>query len=314
MNQGKDPFIHKLTEASKEVLDERIKQALDSSGFTVEIEKLENDKQELEGRIKEGNLSKEDKDELECELKNVNDKIDEKIKSRKALEEGKRQEQALEAQKESGGKATAELQKKQEAEKNNGGCFPGSALFLDKFGLERAMGSLQIGDQVQAIVNEEIRAEPVITFIHCQPGLLQEFLSITTTTNKNLKITEDHLLFVEKKGEAKTVPARDVKIGDTVYVRQNDAVGTDTVENISRVFEKGVYAPVTLSGTILVDDVHTSCYFDMLSHEWSHRAMGVARAVHHVSPWMLQWLSGVGEKDGFPGWCRLARKMLTWFD
>ena len=137
---------------------------------------------------------------------------------------------------------------------------------------------------------------------------MQEFLIIITFEKKKiLKITEDHLLFVET--------ARDVTIGDTVYVRGfQSAMEKDAVQNISRVFEKGVYAPVTLSGTILVNDVDTSCYFDVLSHEWSHRAMGFACAVHHVSPWMLQWLSGVGEKDGFPGWCRLAHKMLTLMD
>ena len=90
----------------------------------------------------------------------------------------------------------------------------------------------------------------------------------------------------------------------------HDTVETDTVQSISVVFEKGVYAPVTLSGTILVDDVHTSCYFDLLSHDWSHRAMGIARAVYHVSPWMVQWLSSIGQQDGFPGWCRVAHKVL----
>ena len=33
MNEGKSPFVNKLTEASKEVLDARVKKALDSSGF-----------------------------------------------------------------------------------------------------------------------------------------------------------------------------------------------------------------------------------------------------------------------------------------
>ena len=315
MNQGKSPFIHQLTEASKEVLDERIREALDSSGFTVEIEKLEHDKEELESQLKDGKLSEEDRVELENELMSINDKIDEKSKSRKALEEGKRQEQALEAEKDSGGEATEKVQKKQEAEKSGGGCFPGSATFVDKYGDRKAMHSMQIGQQVQVIVDEEIRLESVIAFIHRDPEAQQEFLSITTMANKNLKITGDHLLFVEKEGQASPIPAIDVSIGDTVYVRGDQgAMETDAVQSINPVFEKGVYAPVTLSGTIMVNDVHTSCYFDVLSHEWSHRAMGVARAVYHVSPWILQLLSSIGQEDGFPGWCRLVHKLLTWLE
>ena len=176
------------------------------------------------------------------------------------------------------------------------------------------MDSLELGDEVQVIINNEIRAEQVITFIHRQPEVMQEFLQITTVNNYKLKISEDHLLFVEKMGKATTIPARDVKVRDTLYVRAGHSVEKDAVLSISKVYEKGVYAPVTLSGTILVNDVHTSCYFDVLSHEWSHRAMGVARAVHCVSPWILQWISGIGQEDGFPGWCRLAHKMLTLSD
>jgi len=198
--------------------------------------------------------------------------------------------------------------------KEEGGCYPGSAIFIDRHGCRRQMDSLDLGDEVQVIINNEIRAEPVITFIHRQPEVMQEFLKITTEKNNILTITEDHLLFVEKIGKATAIPARNVKVGDILYVRAGHSVEKDAVLTISKVYEKGVYAPVTLSGTILVNDVHTSCYFDVLSHEWSHRAMGVVRAAHYVSPWILQWISGVGQKDGFPGWCRLAHKILTLSD
>ena len=295
-----------MTEASKEVLNERIKKALDSSEFAVELENLKQQKQVIKSKTKEANLSKKNREELEKEVQDVNSKIDAELK---ALEEKSRQEQAQEEAQllDSGGAATKKVQANVK-----GGCFPGSSTFVDKDGCLRAMKSLQIGEHVQVFANEGIRLEPVITFIHREPKELQEFLSITTTENNNLKITEDHLLFVEKKGQAIAIPAREVKIGDTVFVKQNDDMKTGLVQDISSVFEKGVYAPVTLSGTLLVNDVHTSCYFDVLSHEWSHRAMGAARVMYHVSPWMLQRLSGVGEKDGFPGWCRLAQKILTW--
>ena len=173
------------------------------------------------------------------------------------------------------------------------------------------MHSLKIGEKVQVAAKGNICLEPVITFIHREQEKLQEFLSITTTKNNNLKITEDHLLFVEKNGLSQAIPARDVQIGDTVYVKQNGLMKTATVQGISTVHEKGVYAPVTRSGTILINDVDTSCYFDVLSHKLSQRAMAVPRAVCHVSPGILRWNSGFEEKDGFPGWCRLAHKILT---
>ena len=201
-------------------------------------------------------------------------------------------------------------------EKIKGGCYPASATFVDVSGRRRQMESLLLGEEVQAITNEGITSEPVITFIHRQPDLFEKFMQITTLRYKKiLKITEDHLIFVEKNGKGAVIPARDVKIGDMVYVKagSQEMLEKDAVQCVSIVFEKGVYAPVTLSGTILVNDVYTSCYFDVLSHVWFHRAMGVARAVYHLSPRMVEWISSIGEEDGFPGWCRLAHKLLlTW--
>ena len=223
----------------------------------------------------------------------------------------------IQEQKETGGEALGLVMKDlSSGSGGDGGCYSGSSTVIDILGRRRRMDSLKVEDKVQVMTSEGVRVDPVITFIHRQPEVLQEFIRITTLKkSKILVITEDHLLFVEKEGRASAIPAREVSVGDTVYVRgDQDALETDVVQSISSVIEKGVYAPVTLSGTILVNDVHTSCYFDVLSHEWCHRAMGVARAVYHVSPWMVEWISGVGEKDGFPGWCRLAQKILTFMD
>ena len=198
--------------------------------------------------------------------------------------------------------------------KSNGGCYPGSAIIYDSNSRARRIESLQVGDKVLVITKNDIQSDSVITFIHRQPEVVEEFLKIVTTKEKILLITADHLLFVELMGQATAIPARDVKIGDTVYVRGSHGSETDLVQSISTVYEKGAYAPVTLSGTILVNDVHTSCYFDVLSHEWSHRAMSIARALHYVSPSMERKISAIGEKDGFPGWCRLAHTMLTLLD
>ena len=202
------------------------------------------------------------------------------------------------------------------AVKNTEGCYPASATFVDAAGRRRQMESLLVGEEVQVITNKGVTSKPVITFIHRQPDLFQKFLQITTLRYKKiLKITEDHLIFVEKNGKEAAIPSRDVKIGDMVYIKVGgqETLEKDAVQGVSIVFEKGVYAPVTLSGTILVNDVYTSCYFDVLSHVWFHRAMGAARAVYHLSPTMAEWISSIGEEDGFPGWCRLGHKLLlTW--
>lgn len=303
MVQGRGRYVHTLTQASGKVLNIAIEEALQESGINDQLKKI----QEEEDRIKKEEEKAEWKSEEDAErFKKRKQKVQKrKLRVNKDAENIKKKKEA--EQKEDGGKATEAV------ENASGGCYPGSATIVDIHFQPRKMESLKVGDVVQVVSDKEIHYEPVITFIHRQSEVTHEFLEITTLHGRKiLKITEDHLVFVEKGEQAAAIPARDVIIGDTLYVRDDhNVVKKDEVQNIRFVWEKGVYAPVTLSGTILVNDVHTSCYFDVLSHEWSHWAMGVARAVYQVSPWMVKWMSNIGQKDGFPGWCRLAHKILT---
>ena len=312
MGRGKTPFINRFTLASQEVVEERISGAMKASGIGEEDERLARERAELERRMK--NIAEfEKRKEVERQLAENKRKSLATQQQRHALVTRSVHTQAKMSKEGSGGHVMLRILESQQVSPSLlGGCFPASATFADKQGRKRSMDSLEIGEEVQVLKGKGISVEPVLTFIHCQPDVLQQYLKITTMKKKKiLKITEDHLLFVEKEGQPSAIPARDVGIGDTVYVRgDKGAVETDVVQSINSVYEKGVYAPVTLSGTILVNDVHTSCYFDVLSHGWSHRAMGIVRAVYHVSPWMVQWLSSIGQEDGFPGWCRLVYKVL----
>ena len=87
MSPGKGPFNNDLTKASKEVFDEHVRNALDSSGFTIEFDKLQQEKEQLVSLLKDGTLSEEEKIEYTNLLKEVNEKIDAKLKEREAIED-----------------------------------------------------------------------------------------------------------------------------------------------------------------------------------------------------------------------------------
>ena len=313
MRKQRGPLIHPLTSVSKEELDKEIKKAMDERGITKQAEALRQKEEEIKGLLKDKDRSDEEKRELERCLAEQNELQASLKAAAKKVEEDIRKERInkylLSLTQLLAGALIASL-----TCNSRGGCYPGSAIIYDSNSRARRIESLQVGDKVLVITNNGIQSDSVITFIHRQPEVVEAFLKIVTTKEKILLITADHLLFVELMGQATAIPARDVKIGATVYVRGSHGSETDLVQSISTVYEKGAYAPVTLSGTILVNDVHTSCYFDVLSHEWSHRAMSIARALHYVSPSMERRISAVGEKDGFPGWCRLAHTMLTLLD
>ena len=310
VRKQRGPLIHRLTSVSREELNKEIKKALDEKGITKQEDDLRREEEQIRCQLRDPNKSDEEKRELEKRLAKIEREKAELIETKTEVEEEKEKSQFKDGLDPVGRISTrivlnAAL---------SGGCYPGSAFIYNSNSQARRIESLQVGDEVLVITKNGIQSDPVITFIHRQPEIVERFLKIVTKKEKILLITADHLLFVEVTGQATAIPARDVKIGDTVYVRGSHGSEKDLVQSISTVYEKGAYAPVTLSGTILVNDVHTSCYFDVLSHEWSHRAMSIARALHYVSPSMVRRISAVGEKDGFPGWCRLAHTMLTLLD
>ena len=334
MRKQRGPLIHRLTSVSNEVLEEHIKKAMDESGITKQEEAICQKEEEIKRLLEDKDKSDTEKRDLEKRFVGLKKEYVELEAAKKRLTEDVEHAQFSDGLLESGPLTAMVLAKSgigggtrsggsssDGGTSSNGGffsffggCYPGSAIIYDSNSRARPIESLQVGDKVLTITKNGIKSDTVITFIHRQPEVVEEFLKIVTTKEKILLISADHLLFVELMGQATAIPARDVKIGDTVYVRGSHGSEKDLVQSISTVYEKGAYAPVTLSGTILVNDVHTSCYFDVLSHEWSHRAMSIARALHHVSPSMMRRISAIGEKDGFPGWCRLAHTMLTLLD
>ena len=125
----------------------------------MESEKLEQERRQIKDLLKEGNHSEEEKVKYDKLLEEVNDKIDAKNRERKAIEKQKREEQAEKESQESGGETTERVQ-------TQGGCFPGSSTYVDKYGLRREMHSLKTGEKVQVAAKGSICLEPVITFIH----------------------------------------------------------------------------------------------------------------------------------------------------
>ena len=310
VRKQRGPLIHRLTSVSREALDKEIKRAMDEKGMTKQAEDMRQKEEEIKRQLEEKDKSVEMIRELEEMLAKQNKDLAELEVAMKILIQEKERSHFDDGLRPEGGKSTETVLN----ESKRGGCYPGSAIIYDSNSRARRIESLRVGDKVLVITKNGIQSDPVITFIHRQPEIVEKFLKIVTKKEKILLITADHLLFVELMGQVTAIPARDVKVGDTVYVRGSHGSEKDLVQSISTVYEKGAYAPVTLSGTILVNDVHTSCYFDVLSHEWSHRAMSIARALHYVSPSMVRRISAIGEKDGFPGWCRLAHTMLTLLD
>lgn len=109
---------------------------------------------------------------------------------------------------------------------------------------------IQVGDSI--LVGRSY--EPVYAFAHLDKDAETEFLQISTEANKKtpLEITGEHMLLVN----GKYVPASTVVVGDNLET--ND--GAATVTKVDAVTKTGLYAPLTPSGSIVVNGIKASAY------------------------------------------------------
>jgi len=146
-------------------------------------------------------------------------------------------------------------------------CFSGDTI-VDVLGKgPTSMSKLQIGDKVKAKTsNDDSSYETVYSFGHYNPKQVGKFIQITTTFTKNdnkknkIEMSEDHLILLSN---GKFVPAGTLKIGDQLVSSnddEHDSHRTALVSGIKAVQSKGVYAPFTMSGTIVVSGFIASSF------------------------------------------------------
>lgn len=110
------------------------------------------------------------------------------------------------------------------------------------------MKDLQVGDKVFTGSNYE----PVYGFAHLDKTTSAPYLQIHTENQKDpLEVSKEHLLLVNDK----YVPAGDIKVGDYL--------SNGAVEKIKNTKKTGLYAPLTPSGTMVVNGVQTSNYISI---------------------------------------------------
>ncbi|XP_059168947.1 uncharacterized protein LOC131950780 [Physella acuta] len=189
-------------------------------------------------------------------------------------------------------------------------CFPGNALVLLDTGKFKMLKDLQVGERVLARDGAgRLVFDEVYMFGHRQISAYGLFTKIYTE-NHAVSVTENHFVFVVNECGESCVPARDVKVGDFVLVSSGKFLKISRVTKITHVYEEGLYAPFTKTGTVVVDGVLTSCYIDVLPHDTCHRLLWPVRLLYRVSPAALDTINGVSQSTCVPWWASAAAKFL----
>ena len=161
-------------------------------------------------------------------------------------------------------------------------CFSPDSIVVDRYrGLVR-MDELAVGSQVAT----DQGWSTVSSFIHWHRTEEVGALSIVHSQG-TLTISPNHMVFIQHpNGEREAVAAQDLVEGESklllVEMDENPkepfTFTPSAVMTIQPTIMKGYYAPLTSSGTILVDNVVASCYSQHDQYGLSHRMLDALAA------------------------------------
>lgn len=205
----------------------------------------------------------------------------------------------------------------------SGGCFPGSSTVTLQDGTKKAVKALQTGDRVLAADDD---GNPIYTdfimFIDQDSTTRRVFYVIETDSGQKITLTAAHLIFVGHDnstgaGEERmsAVFASQVQRGQKVFVfhAEQGRLVPVTVKRIYTQQHEGSFAPVTVQGTIVVDQVLASCYAVIEDHDLAHWALAPVRLAHWVSSLLFSSQPQVSaQSDGVHWYSKILYQLGTW--
>lgn len=149
-------------------------------------------------------------------------------------------------------------------------------------GQVKRMSELKVGDQVLVIDSKgggfSAYFDTVYNFMHLERNKAANYMHIYHSgSSQPIAISDNHLIYRANDGEA--VPASMIKPGDQLFfanVNTNQIQLVTVVHMVNNVAMTGVYAPLTFSGNIVVNQVLSSCYAqygEIKSHKVAHAVM-----------------------------------------
>nr|CAD7200755.1 unnamed protein product [Timema douglasi] len=186
----------------------------------------------------------------------------------------------------------------------SGGCFTGETTTETSDGRTVKLADVRVGDHILSLdrATGRLSYSEVILFLDRDPEQRREFLRITTTSGRSLTVTPSHLLMIANKRNTsviahelntKTIFADQVKVGDYILVHGHDrlsSTGLDKVQEVLPVLRRGVYAPLTREGTVVVNGVVASCYAVVNNPSLAHLALAPVRIYANLRDGVLRVL------------------------
>lgn len=152
-------------------------------------------------------------------------------------------------------------------------CFPSAAevsvQLEDGTVATRAMERLRVGDHVLTLTG----FSKVFAFMDHAVDTESEYVQFETASGHRLSLTADHIVFA---GAEKTpVLAESVAEGDLLWTAAGARAefAPSRVVGVRRALERGMHAPLTLQGSVVVNGVLSSSYAKARALRWGNRTL-----------------------------------------
>ncbi len=193
-------------------------------------------------------------------------------------------------------------------------CFPGRSLVLIKNGSKKSLSNLKIGEHVLVLnKNNQLIYEPIRGFIHLKRTDLFDYLLIKIklddhmNTSTSLYISTNHLIFFANDTELNSaVFAGQLRPKDRIkYFYKNELISAK-IERISLTKEEGYYAPLTPSGTIIIDNILVSNYATINNHHLVHSVMQIYR-------WWIDLFGSIDNNENIHWILKIMENIIQWY-
>ncbi|KAI3385915.1 hypothetical protein SNEBB_005784 [Seison nebaliae] len=164
-------------------------------------------------------------------------------------------------------------------------CFPSNSVVTLADGSEKPMEQLEINDELLSSNGE---STTLIGWLHRQPNKLIEneyiklFVELNDNRTSTITATSHHLIQTPNGFEY----MKNLEINDYVIDEKGENVRIISKE-ISQ-YEIGAMAPLTSSGTLVVNNICTSSYAIVKSHQLAHWTLWPIRVIHQFLPSFLE--------------------------
>lgn len=137
----------------------------------------------------------------------------------------------------------------------------------------------------------QLKYSEVFMFLDRDAKQKREFIRIETDDGSAITATPSHLIYTWQNDNDNRVTdnrvadfrfAELIQVGHFVLANVNGTLEPRRVKKITHELHRGVYAPLTYDGTIVVNSIAASCYALVEKHSLAHIGFMPMRSLHRI--------------------------------